>query len=69
MRPVKTMKIDPKTGERVTLPMWKYQLEKHGFGLSTKDINELSPEDYAKVKGKPSKYRKSVIKKLLLARN
>lgn len=50
MRPVKTMKIDPRTGERVTLPLWKYQLDKQGFGLSTKDINELSPEDYAKVK-------------------
>lgn len=47
--PVKTMELD-KNGERITLPMWQYQLRKASMGLSTQDISKLSPEEYAKLK-------------------
>lgn len=50
--PIKTMEIDPATGQRKTLPMWQYEMQKKGAGLSIQDINKLSKKDYAKLKGK-----------------
>ncbi len=60
--PVSTMRIDPKTGRRIQMPLWQYELNKRGFGLSTKDINELSPEDYTKAGGNINRYLKNAYK-------
>jgi len=46
--PVVTMSLD-KNGERITAPMWEYKLrQKVGMGLSTKNVRELSEEDFKK---------------------
>lgn len=45
--PVTTMKIDPTTGQRIVVPMWKYRLQDM-LGLQVKDVNTLSVDDYAK---------------------
>ena len=46
---VTTMKLD-KNGKRIKMPMWEYKIKQIQPGMTTKDINELSVEDYAKVK-------------------
>jgi len=59
--PVKTMQYDPETGERIVMPLWKYKL-KNKIGLTTQDITELSPEDYAKMKGITVKEAEEILK-------